>query len=230
MEERNKVKYNDKIALIRAEINAEKSRLVGSSSAISEDVRRLLERRSPVDIGDLKNSWKVEVSGKHHLAGSSISKLSEVRPIELKINIKSSSRHASYQMFGFKAVPGQLLTVTRYNGKLRVKMASRPIFGKPSGRPRLVKPGKRKRVFNVVTRGGEHGPAKGLAITGRNSISSEIKRIVTRHTKGLKYLKVSDVQFTVTPAKKVVGRIQKWMEGSLSGELNSRATSKLRKE
>lgn len=226
----NQVRYNDKISAIRVEINREKERFVAN---IKDDIQRLLERRSPEDIGDLKKSWRVTVTNKHKLAGHSLSKLQQARPISVGVSIESTSRHAPMQMFGWNAVPGQLLTGFKKRGKWQILRASRPMFNRvknpdESGRPRRSK---RTLIRSFITNGGYHKPDPNLAFTDSSghSIKSEIKRIVARRLKECKYL--ASAQFLsgddvaqVWTANKTVGRIAKWMAGTLNTELNSRAT------
>ena len=223
----NQVRYNDKISAIRVAINKEKEAFV---EAIKSDIERLLERRSPTDIGDLKRSWRVTITKKHNLAGHSLSKLQQARPISIGVSIESTSRHAVMQMFGWKAVPGQLLTGFKKRGKWQILRASRPIF-KPAENP-VKRRRKRGLIRSFITKGGYHEPNPQLAFSDKtgHSIKAELKRIVARRLKECKYL--SSAQFLsgdnvaqVWTANKTVGRIAKWMEGSLTTELNSRATA-----
>lgn len=225
----NQIKYNDKISALRLAIASEK---MGFINAVQSDIERLLERRSPVDIGDLKKSWKVTVTGKSKLAGHSISKLSEARPITLGISIESTSRHAIMQMFGWKAAAGQLLTGYKKNGKWVIQQASRPIF-QLTGRGRKKKR-KQSKIKTFVTRGGIHKPNEDLAFEGgSHSIKAEISRIVNKRLKECKYLK--GVTFTssdiamISTRNKAVSRIRKWMEGTLDVELNSRAVKGIKR-
>lgn len=216
----NQIRYNRKISAIRAEITKEKLDFI---NAVQSDIERLLERRSPVDIGDLKKSWRVVITNKHKLSGHSIAKLSEARPITLGISIESTSRHAIMQMFGWKAAAGQLLTGYKKNGKWVIQQASRPIF-QLTGRGRKKKRTHSK-IHTFVTRGGVHKPNKDLAFDhGNNSIKSEILRIIKRRMKGCRFLGTATLgSSSVWTSNKAVSRIRKWMEGTLDVELNSRA-------
>jgi hypothetical protein len=224
----NQIRYNDKISKIRVAINQEKLHFV---DAVQKDIQSLLERRSPVDMGDLKKSWRVVITNKHKLAGHSLAKLSQVRPISLGISVESTSRHAIMQMFGWEAKPGQLLTGYKKSGnKWHILRASRPIF-KVSDSPKKRRT-RKGRIRSFITRGGKHSPDSNLAFEGgAHSIKVEIKRIIARRLKECKYL--GSVTFlTGDVAKfwtgnKVVGRIAQWMSGTLSVELNSVATAGL---
>lgn len=217
----NQIRYNRKISAIRNEINREKLDFI---NAVQSDIERLLERRSPVDIGDLKKSWRVVITNKHKLSGRSIAKLSEARPITLGISIESTSRHAIMQMFGWKAVPGQLLTGYKKNGKWIIQKASRPIFNL-TGHGKKKKPSHSK-IHTFVTQGGVHAPDKNLAYEkGNNSVKSEILRIIKRRMKGCRFLGSATLESSsVWTSNKAVSRIRKWMDGNLDVELNSRAT------
>ena len=224
----NQIRYNDKISKIREAIRLEKSKFV---ETVQKDIQSLLERRSPVDMGDLKRSWIVTITNKHKLAGNSLSALSQSRPITLGISVESTSRHSIMQMYGWNAVPGQLLTGYKKSGnKWHILRASRPLF-----KVRGDSEGKRKRrrqrgkIKTFITRGGKHEPDKNLAYKGgSHSISVEIKRIITRRLKECKYLG-SVTLATGEIAKfwtgnKESNRILKWVTGTLNVELNSTAT------
>lgn len=225
----NQIRYNDKISKIRVAINQEKIRFV---EAVQKDIQNLLTRRSPVDMGDLKRSWRVVITNKHKLAGHSLAKLSQTRPISLGISIESTSRHAIMQMFGWNAKPGQLLTGYKKSAnKWHILRASRPIF-KVSEHPTKKRRVRKGRIRSFITKGGRHAPNKDLAFEGgAHAIKIEIKRIIARRLKECKYL--SSVTFLtgdvakVWTANKAVGRIAQWMSGTLSVELNSTATQGL---
>lgn len=224
----NQIRYNDKISKIRLAINQEKLHFV---DLIQNDIQRLLERRSPVDMGDLKKSWRVLITNKHKLAGRSLSKLQESRPISIGISIESTSRQSVMQMFGWNAVPGQLLTGYKKSGnRWHILQASRPLF-KVSDNPKKRKP-RRGRIRNFITKGGKHKANPDLAFEGgSHSIKTEIKRIIARRLKECKYL--GSVVFMkeniadVSTENRAVGRIAKWMAGTLNVELNSTATEGL---
>lgn len=222
----NQIRYNAKISGIRKEINKEKEEFI---EGVRTDIQHLLERRSPSDLGDLKKSWIVRITNKDKLHGRSLADLTKVRTVTLGISVESTSRHAIMQMFGWNAVEGQLLTGYRYGKKWRILRASRPLFKRDTS----VKPKKRKpqkgRIKSFVTRGGKHAPDKNLAFEGgAHSIKTEIKRIVAVRLKKCKYLGriifISENVATVWTGNKTVGRIAKWMAGTLTTELNSRAT------
>lgn len=220
----NQIRYNNKISKIREAIAREKLTFI---DAVKSDIEKLLQRRSPEDIGDLKKSWRVVMSGRSKLAGKSIEKLSQARPIVIGISIESTSRHAVMQMFGWTAKPGQLLTGYKVGGKWRITRASRPIFnltGRGAGRKR-----DRRKSRSFVTKGGPHKPDPNLAFDGgTHSIKSEIKRIIAKRLKDCRYLSqavfASKDVASVWSGNNVRGRIAKWMEGTLNVELNSRAT------
>lgn len=230
MSGKNQVRYNDKISKLRLAIATEKKTFI---ERVQADILKLLQSRSPVDIGKLKSSWRVTISNKHKLAGHSLSKLSEARPITLGISIESSSRHAPMQMFGWKQVPGQLLTGYKRGSKWLIRQASRPIFNVQSKtRQRIsaaMKRGNKMRSF-VTMSNKFHKPDPNLAFTGgSHSISAEIKRIVARRLAECKYLSratfvAGDDVAGVTTRNRTRNRIAKWMEGSITTELNSRAT------
>ena len=223
----NQIKYNDKISKIRIEINREKIYFV---EAIQRDIQNLLERRSPVDMGDLRKSWRVVITNKHKLAGHSLSKLQLARPISLGISVESTSRHAIMQMFGWNAVPGQLLTGYKKSAnKWHILRASRPMFSVSSNPKRRRKRNPHARIRTFITKGGKHAPNSSLAFEGgSHSIKVEIQRIIARRLKECKYLgsvtfMTGDVAKFWT-ANKAVGRIAQWMAGTLNVELNSTAT------
>ena len=225
----NQIRYNEKISRIRLEIKSEKENFI---ELVQRDIQDLLERRSPVDMGDLKRSWRVVITNKDKLKGNSLSALTQSRPITLGLSIESSSRHAVMQMFGWKAVPGQLLTGYKKGGKWRILRASRPLF-KLFSEPRERKRKDRRKIRSFITRGGSHEPNKNLAFDkGSHSIKSEIKRIIARRLKECKYL--GSVVFmnsniaNVSSENTVRGRISKWMAGELNVELNSTATKGLK--
>ena len=223
----NQIRYNDKISKLRVEIGREKTNFI---EAVQRDIQSMLERRSPVDIGDLKKSWRVVITNKHKLAGHSLSKLSQSRPISLGISIESTSRHAIMQMFGWTAVRGQLLTGYKKSGKWRILRASRPMFGVNGDSGRHRKPKKaRGKIRTFVTKGGVNKPNSDLAFEGgSHSVKTEIKRIIARRLKECKYLGsvtfMSDDVAKVWTGNKAVGRIAQWMQGTLTVELNSTAT------
>jgi len=224
MSKPNQIRYNNKIASIRLEIAKEKLMFI---DAVKRDIEALLARRSPEDLGDLKRSWRVVITGRSKLAGHSLTKLSQARPITVGISIESTSRHAIMQMFGWKAVPGQLLTGYKVGGKWRITRASRPIFNFVENKRKRKRD--RRKVRSFITKGGVHKPDPNLAYEGGNhSIKSEIKRIVARRLKDCKYLSTavfaSNDLAKVWSSNRARGRIAKWMEGTLDVELNSRAT------
>lgn len=225
MSKPNQIRYNAKISAIRVEINKEKLNFV---EIVRQDIQRLLERRSPVDMGDLKKSWRVTITNKHKLAGNSLQKLQSARPITLGISIESTSRHAIAQMFGWNAVPGQLLTGYKKSGnRWHILQASHPIFKISDNPKHRVRP--KHRISTFVTRGGKHKPNPDLAFDeGAHSIRTEIKRIVARRLKECKYLSsvvyIHDDLAKVWSLNKERNRIQKWMAGTLNVELNSTAT------
>ena len=221
----NQIRYNGKISAIRLEIGREKLAFV---EAVKSDIEKLLERRSPEDIGDLKRSWRVVLTNKHKLAGRSLEKLTKAQPITIGISIESTSRHAIMQMFGWNAKPGQLLTGYKEGGKWRIVRASRPIFAVPEKKARERKRKREGGLTSFITRGGHHDPNPNLAFKGgSHSIKAEIKRIIARRLKECKYL--GNVVFAendvakVWTGNKAVGRIAQWMQGTLSVELNSTA-------
>ena len=232
----NQVRYNDKISAIRREIRDEK---VWLAENIKSRVLALLKRRSPVDTGDLKRSWIITLRDKHKLSGRSLSTLRTPQGISIGIEVRSTSRHAVMQMFGWKAVGGQLLTAKKSpDGKLDVLMASRPMF-KPAQRRRRNVGGKKPRgesinpngLFTFVTSRRMMKPNKDLAYNGgAHSIEAEIKRTVSALLKRCKY--ISHATFmssdkgiaSILSTNNVRGRIEKWMDGTLDVELNSKAT------
>lgn len=222
----NQIRYNDKISAIRVAINREKFTFI---EAVRSDIQRLLERRSPEDIGDLKRSWRVVLTNKHKLAGRSLAKLTKAQPISVGISIESTARHAVMQMFGWNAKPGQLLTGFKEGSRWRIVRASRPIFAVPEKKAREKKRKREGGLTSFITKGGHHEPDPNLAFekSGGHSIKSEIKRIVARRLKECKYLSSAvfmekDVA-NVWTENKAVGRIAQWMQGTLSVELNSMA-------
>lgn len=224
MSKPNQIRYNNKIASIRLEIAKEKVMFI---DAVKRDIEALLARRSPEDLGDLKRSWRVVITGRSKLAGHSLAKLSQARPITVGISIESTSRHAIMQMFGWNAKPGQLLTGYKVGGKWRITRASRPIFNFVENKRKRKRD--RRKIRSFITKGGVHKPDPNLAYEGGpHSIKSEIKRIVARRLKDCKYLSnavfASNDLAKVWSGNKARGRIAKWMEGTLDVELNSRAT------
>lgn len=221
----NQIRYNAKISALFVEIKREKEDFLDK---IKSDIEKLLERRSPKDEGNLKRSWRVTLSNKDKLVGHSLKALNTKRAVSVGISVESTSRHAPMQMFGWKAVPGQLLTGNLIGGKWRIYRASKPVFNPPADSPKRRRKRKRNGIRSFITRGGLHGPDKNLAFTGGpHSIKAEISRIISRRLKECKY--IGSITF-LTPdsaefwtANKAESRIRQWMDRTLEFELDSRA-------
>lgn len=230
---RNQVRYNDKISAVRREIQQEKRDYI---QKCENDIKRLLERRSPTDTGRLKSEWGVEIEGKHKLAGRTLSAISQVREIHLRLVISSNARHAPMQMFGWHQSGHQLLTGRKRGGKWEIVKASKPnpIFSAIAEKKKKRKKPNPFKYHSFVTTEKDLPPNKDLAWSGgSHSIRSEISRIFKRNADSLKYIKFSggfDLKEAIT-TNYVVSRIKKWMLGKVDKKtLDSKATKRFNQQ
>lgn len=194
-------------------------------------IKNFLVEKSPVDTGDLKSGWKVEIK---HLREHSKNRQ------RCRVLISSNTRHAKLQMYGWNAVPGQLLTGYKMpNGKWHILKASKPrqkfldLLSKAKhGRKKKRSPLPNGKVRSFITKGGQHFSKSRINYTkDKIGMKASIEKIISEVGKKHKLIVEVFLPLDYNYGKEsnmAKGRIRQWMRGTLGDKpLNSTATEGL---